>query len=262
MARLRWHVVLVLLLVVPILPGMAAPLATAAREAAEFIIQKFGKRVPSQTVDELATAVGRAAANYGDTAVPFLRAAGHAGFDALERAGARAPEVIRLYAKRGDEAVWVITSPNKLALFLRHGEEAVDALLKHQGVADTLIDRHGAEAAGALNRISRQNAQRLGMSADDGLLTATPRSPELLGVIRKHGDRAMSFVWTNRAALVDSALLAAFLADPESFFSGAKSLSPVSSALTVGALLVASLVGLLVLLVARRMRRPRLLAGS
>jgi hypothetical protein len=222
MARLRWKVVLVLLLVVPILPGMAAPLATAAKEAAEFIIQKFGKRVPSQTVDELATAIGGAAAKYGDSAVPFLRAAGHAGFDALERAGPKAPEVIKLYIKKGDEGVWVITTPDRLALFLRHGEEAADALLRHPGVADTLIARHGAEAVGALNQISQQNAQRLGISAAEGLLTATPRSPELLGVIRRHGDRAMNFVWANKAALVDSVLLAAFLAEPEAYLAGAR----------------------------------------
>ena len=99
-----------------------------------------------------------------------------------------------------------------------------EALIKHPGIADALIARHGDEAVGALNRISQQNAQRLGMSADEGLLSATQRSPELLGVIRKYGDPAMNFIWNNKGALTVGTLLAGFVADPEAYFSGIKSL--------------------------------------
>ena len=62
------------------------------------------------------------------------------------------------------------------------------------------------------------------MSADEGLLSATQRSPELLGVIRKYGDPAMNFIWNNKGALTVGTLLVGFLADPEPYFSGVKSL--------------------------------------
>jgi hypothetical protein len=62
------------------------------------------------------------------------------------------------------------------------------------------------------------------MSADEGLLSVTRRSPELLGVIRTYGDPAMDFIWNNKSALTVGTLLAGFLAEPEIYFSGIKSL--------------------------------------
>jgi hypothetical protein len=224
MARLFGGMALAVLLAVSSNMAMAGALSAGAKQTAEVIFQKFGKRVPTQTVDELAAAVSGVASKYGDEAVPFLKATGHAGFDALDQAGTKAPEVIKLYLKRGDEAVWVVSKAGKLAIFLKHGDGAAEALIKHPGIADTLIARHGDEAIGALNRLSQQNAQRLGMSLDDGLLSATQRSPELLGVISKYGDPAMNFIWTNKGALTVGTLLAGFLADPEAYFSGVKSL--------------------------------------
>ena len=223
MVRICMGMVLALLLAVSSDASIAGTLSTGARQAAEFILQKFGKRVPTQTVDEVAAAVSGAAAKYGDEAV-ILKASGHAGFDALEQAGAKSPDVIKMYVKRGNEAVWIISKPEKLAIFIKHSDGAAEALIKHPGIADALIARHGDEAVGALNRISQQNAQRLGMSADEGLLSATLRSPELLGVIRKYGDPAMNFIWNNKGALTVSALLGGFIADPEAYFSGVKSL--------------------------------------
>jgi len=224
MTQLCGGMVFALLLAVSSNMAMAGALSAGAKQTAEFIFQKFGKKVPTQTVDELATAVTGVAAKYGDDALPFLKATGHTGFDALDQAGTKAPEVIKLYLKRGDEAVWVISKPGKLAIFLKHGDGAAEALIKHPGIADTLIARHGDEAIGALNRLSQQNAQRLGMSADEGLLTATQRSPELLSVLNKYGDPAMDFVWKNKGALTVGTLLVGFLADPEAYFSGVKSL--------------------------------------
>jgi hypothetical protein len=224
MDQLCRGLILALLLSVSSSMAMGGTLSAGAKQSAEFIFQKFGKRVPTQTVDELAAAVSGVAAKYGDDALPFLKATGHAGFDVLDQAGAKAPEIIKLYVKRGDEAVWVISKPGKLAIFLKHGDGAAEALIKHPGIADKLIARHGDEAITAISRLSQQNAQRLGMLADDGLLSATQRSPELLGVISRYGDTAMNFVWNNKGALTVGTFLAGFLADPEAYFSGVKSL--------------------------------------
>lgn len=209
----------------------ANPAATVFREAAELIFKKFGKGAAGQTVEEVTKATTKAVAKHGDEALPLLRNTGHAGFTALKQAGKNAPAVIKLYARKGNEALWVISEPKKLAIFIKHGDSAADALLKHPGIADSLIGRYGDEAVGALNNISRQSAQRLGMAVDNGLLTATERSSELLPVIRRYGDKAMDFIWRNKGSLAVTSVLVSFLADPQVYISGAKELviDPVAS---------------------------------
>jgi hypothetical protein len=202
----------------------AGPASTAFRETAEFILTNFGKGAAGQTVEEVSEATAVIVAKHGDEALPLLRNSGHAGFAALKEAGDNAPDIIKLYARKGDEAIWVISEPKKLAIFIKHGDSAADALLKHPGIADSLIERYGNEAVGALNKVSRQNAQRLSMIADDGLLSATPRSQELISVIRQYGDEAMDFIWKNKASLAVAAALGRFLADPQAFISGVKEL--------------------------------------
>lgn len=204
--------------------ALAGPTTTAIRETAEYVLAKFGKGAAGQTAEEVSASTAKALARHGEDAAPLLKAAGHSGYVALEEAGARAPEVIKLFAKRGDEAVWLISQPKKLAIFLKHGDNAADALIKHPGISDALIERFGDDAAIALNKISRQNAQRLGMIAEDGLLGATPRSPELLSVIRRYGDEAADFIWKNKGSLTVASVLGTFLADPKSFMTGAKKL--------------------------------------
>lgn len=45
-------------------------------------------------------------------------------------------------------------------------------------------------------------------------------SPELLGVIARHGDPAMEFIWKHKATLAGGAALTAFLTNPEPFING------------------------------------------
>ncbi len=108
---------------------------------------KFGKGAAGSSVDEITVAATKAISRHGDDVVPLLQKAGHKGFEALEQAGTKAPEVIKLYAKRGDEALWVILEPKRLVIFIKHGDSAADALIKHPGLADDLIERFGGEAA-------------------------------------------------------------------------------------------------------------------
>lgn len=205
-------------------PAESGPTSTAIREAAEYVMKKFGRGPAGNTLDEVAESTAKVVAKHGDEALPFIRSSGHAGFKALAEAGDQAPDVIRLYARKGDEAVWIISEPKKLAIFLRHGDSAADALLRHPGIADDLVERFGLPAADALNSVSRPAAQRMGTAATEGLFTATPRSPELFSVLARHGDQAMDFIWRNKGALTATALLASFLNDPEPYFSGARTL--------------------------------------
>jgi hypothetical protein len=242
---------------------IAGVAGTAAREAAEAIFAKFGKGAAGQTVEEIASTTTRTVAKHGDGALPLLRKSGHAGFTALESAGDKAPSVIKLYARKGDEAIWVISEPKKLSIFLKHGDSAADALLKHPGIADTLIGRYGDNAVGALNSISRQSAQRLNIVADEGLLQASSRSSELLPVIRRYGDEAMDFIWKNKGALAVASVLASFLADPQVYIAGAKDLivNPLVAPIAMGTNWTLIIAGLLIVgflpLIGRRIVKAR-----
>jgi hypothetical protein len=198
--------------------------SSAIRETAELVFKKFGKGVAGETVDQIAETTARIVTKYGDDSLPFLRKAGQPGYRALTEAGDKAPELIKLYARKGDEAIWIISEPKKLAIFIKHGDNAADALLKHPKIAENLIGKYSEDAVGALNSISKNNGQRLGIMVGDGTLDKIGRQAEVLKVIRKYGDEAMDFVWKNKGALAVTTVLASFLNDPEVYIRGVKSL--------------------------------------
>lgn len=202
----------------------AGPTTAALRELAEVIAKKFGRGVAGNSVDEIAVAVEKVIAKHGDEALPLLRGAGHAGVEALESAGSQAPEVIKLYAKRGDSCVWVISEPKKLAIFLKHGDSAAEALLKHQGIADDLLGQLGPKVLPSMQKLTHEGGQMLGMAAKNGVFEKTARSGELLGVVERFGDKAMEFIWKHKGALAVTATLTAFLNNPEPFIQGTKDL--------------------------------------
>ena len=243
--------------------ALAGPVSTAVRETAEHIMSKFGRGAAGQTIDEIAEATSKVVAQYGSDAIPFLRSSGHQGFAALQQAGTKGPDVIKLFVRKGGEAIWVISEPKKLSIFLKHGDSAADALLKHPGIADTLIGRYGDDAVGALNSVSKQSAQRLAIVADEGLLTATAQGTELLPVIRRYGDGAMDFIWRNKGALTVATVLASFLVDPEAYISGAKKLivDPIIGPIAQGTnwtLIIAGVLGIVFMpFVVRRFAKAR-----
>lgn len=199
----------------------------AAREAAEFVLERFGAEAAEETVETLSAKIVRYGSKYGDEAIEAIRKAGPRGFQLIDDAGENAPAVVRLLSRYGDDAVWVASQPRTLAVFLRHGDEAAEAMMKHPGVGGRMIEEFGSPGAGALRGVSGQSARRLAMMADDGTLAASGRAGDLLGVVGRFGDRGANFIWRNKGALVVSAAAAAFLADPEPFIDGTRDLAEV-----------------------------------
>ena len=140
---------------------------------------------------------------------------------ALVRQGQRAEFLARV----GKGAERVIAHPRGLAIWQTHGDQGIQALIRHGVIAEPVIESFGPPAVRALNVVSPQNGRRIAMMIQDGSLDRMGRTAELLELVGKHGDRAMDFVWRHKGALAVTAVLAAFLADPEPFVNGTNSLA-------------------------------------
>ncbi|HWG41149.1 MAG TPA: hypothetical protein VN688_00065 [Gemmataceae bacterium] len=200
----------------------------AAQEAAEFVLRKFGKEAAKDGASALARRIERAAVAHGDDVFKAVRLTGPRSLHLIEEAGVHSKQVARLLAIHGEQgAVYVASRPKALQLVLRHGEGAAAALVKSRGVALPAVESLGKPAIRAFQAIgSPRNARRLAMmAADGGELARIGRTPELLAVIEKFGDKAMQFIWNHKGALAVTATLAAFLAQPEPFINGAKEIT-------------------------------------
>ena len=208
-------------------PAQAQVKARAAREAAELLFERFGAKV-GRSVPELAARIEGLAARYGDEAIVAMRKGGPSAFSLVEAAGADGAKAVRVLAVHGEQgASRVLSRPTAMKQFLQHGDEAANVLVRHPGVAEPLLERSGGQAVKALSAIDPRNGRRLAMLMD-GELANAGRHPELLGVVAKHGDGAVNFLWQNKATLAGGAALVAFLADPEPFLNGTRDIASVA----------------------------------
>ncbi len=201
-------------------PAAAGVKTKAAKEAAEYVTRKFGKEAADQSVGTLTRKIEVLAVKNGDEAIIAVKRVGPRTFQIVEDAGENAGQAIKLMARKGDDALWVVAKKNRLATFAKYGDDAAEAMIKHGEVAEPLIDALGKPAAGALNAVSKQSARRMAMLADDGALAQIGRTDELLTVVSKYGDRAMDFIWRNKGSLAIGSALTAFLLNPQPFLDG------------------------------------------
>lgn len=223
------------ILLVGYCPAARADLRTkAAREAAEYVMKKFGVEVAQEGTEALSRRIAQAAARHGDDAVSAVRRVGPKALALADEAGDQAPRALSLLSRHGDDAaLWVLERPNGLKLLSRYGDDAAEVLIKHRGVAEPLIEGIGGPAVKALGSVGPQGGRRIAMMAGSGELAAIGRTPELMDVVSRHGDRAMDFIWRNKGALTVGTTLTAFLANPEPFLDGANQLAGTVAESTV-----------------------------
>lgn len=200
--------------------------SSAIRETEELIVRTFGKEVAGESAEVLGKQVAEAGAKYGEEGLVALCKMGPRTFSKLTaEAGEHSSGVVKLVANHGDEAVWVISKPKGMSIFIKYGEEGATAIMKHPGVAENAVEKLGAPAARALNAISTPQARRLAMMVEDGAIRGGGKSAELLRVVTRYGDRAMEFIWKNKGSLAVATTLAAFLNNPEPFINGGKDIA-------------------------------------
>jgi len=227
--RLGLAVSLAVLLLIPAWSShtQAGATTTAIKNVVRTALGRGGREVTQEAVEAATTRVAKAAARHGDDVLPAVRKVGMRAIDLADEAGKHGPQAIKLMARYGDEAVWVVSKPNHLAIFVRYGDDAAQALVKHRTLAAELIEVLQAPAARALAKVGDRNARRLAMMHKSGELARIGRTDELLDVVGRYGDQAMEFIWNHKGKLASAALLAAFLADPEPYINGAAKLGAV-----------------------------------
>lgn len=200
--------------------------SAAVEEGAEFLIRKAGREATEElgeaTAHMLPKRLERLAAKYGDDVVSDASMkVGPSTLRLLEEVGEEAePHALKLMARRGDEAAWVLSRPGGLSLFTKYGDEAAEAMIKHGEMAEPLIEEYGSPMTRALAAVNGQNARRMAMLAEDGVLAKVPERERVLDTIGQYGDGAADWVWNNKGALVAVAVVAAFVSNPEPFING------------------------------------------
>jgi hypothetical protein len=222
------------LILLTLIPATSQGQATkVAREAAEYLMRKFGKDVAEESVVTLTRKIETLVAKHGNEALLAVRKVGPRAFHIVEDAGERGLQAIQLMAKYGEAGVWVASNPKRLGMFVKWGHHAAESLIKHGEIAEPLLDSFGQSGANALSGLSSRNARRLAMMAQDHELEQIGRTSELLDVVARYGDRAMDFIWKHKGSLTITAGLTAFVAHPEPFLSGAKDIGSAVAQRTV-----------------------------
>ena len=208
-------------------PSVRADLASkAAKETAEYVLKKFGRKALTEGTETFAEKITASALRHGDDVIKAVRRVGPSALSLADEAGEQAPKIFRLLSKHGDDAaVWIARRPAGMKLLAKYGDDAAEVLIKHKGLAEPVLEKLGAPAVKALGAIGPRGGRRLAMMAEGGELAALGRTPELMEVITRHGDVAMDFIWRNKGALAVGTGLTAFLAKPQAFIDGTSQLA-------------------------------------
>lgn len=202
----------------------------AIQEAVDYVASKFAAEVAEESAERISARLTSLAAKHGDDAIVAFKRVGPQALRVAEEAGERAGQALRLMAARGQDAMWILRDAERTAIFMRFGDDAAEAMIRHKGIAGPLIREFEAPAVQALKAVDPRNARRLKMMADDGDLVRIGRTGSVLGVVERYGDRAADFIWRNKGALAVAAVLTAFLEDPKPFIDGTRDLAMTAAA--------------------------------
>ena len=199
--------------------------AGVGKEAIEQLWKRFGKGALGESAEQFGRNLDDLVAKHGDECLSLLGKGGHDAFRALNEVGEEgAGKLVRLFRNKGDDAWPIINSTSKRNLFLAHGDEAAEALIKHPGIADDLLSEVGPQTASTIAKLSKGEAQllhKMHKSGDLGkILGAAPdaaTSQKFWQALSTHGDDALNYAWKNKKTLAVAATLVAFVTNPEAF---------------------------------------------
>lgn len=195
----------------------------AIQEALEYTARRFGREVAEEGVERLGNRMAGLASKHGDDLVSaaFRKAGPQAGRIATV-AGENGDVALRLLARHGTDGAAAISRPGAMKFLSQFGDDGAEALVRHGKIGEEVMETFGESGAKALAQVSERNGRRLAMLRQQGML-----NPELLDVVRKHGDEACDFIWANKGALAVGATLTTFVLSPEEFLNGTAQLTGI-----------------------------------
>jgi hypothetical protein len=189
--------------------------SAAARRVAREVVESFGR----EAVEAAEPRVARLVEAYGEEAVSVLRKVGPSGVQAMERFGAPS---LKILSRWGDDGIRLLAveGESAVAAMAKYGDEAVELMIRHPGVGRDLLAQFGGQV---LRRpLTTESVVTLNRLAEP--IRASGRSAEILAVVEKFGDRACDFLWRNKGTIFLTAVLTAFLHDPQPYIDGVKQL--------------------------------------
>ena len=211
----------------PAWAGAVSSGRTVVRELAEELAEQAGRKSSRETIETMASGLGRIAGQCGDESLDVVRKHGVAAYRLLDKAGDdAAPLIVGAIRKYGDDAIRVGQTAAGRTLLREGSEQAVRAVARHSDAALPLIRRYGDDCAAAMARINPANGRRLMIMASEEMLEPT-QLQRLMPMIGQYGDEAMDFIWRHRKLLVTAAVVSELLRDPEPYLNGACDLAAV-----------------------------------
>lgn len=199
------------------------PQSAAARQAAREVVKAFGR----EAVEQAEVRVARLIESYGDDVARALSKSGPAGVALIERFG---PAGVRILSRWGDDGARLLASEGDTVVRLlgRHGDDAVGLMIRHPGVGREFLEQFGEHAV--RSRLSTESVVVMNRLADP--LKKSGELPRIFAVVERFGDRACQFIWRNKGTIFATAVLVAFLSDPQPYIEGVKELvgEPASEA--------------------------------
>ena len=189
--------------------------SAAARRVAREVVESFGR----EAVEAAEPRVIRLIEAYGEEAGTVLRKVGPSGIQVMERFGAPG---LKILGRWGDDGLRLLAVEGEAAVasMAKYGDDAVALMIRHPGVGRDLLTQFGAQV---LRRpLTTESVVALNRLAEP--IRASGRSAEILAVVEKFGDRACDFLWRNKGTIFLTAVLAAFLNDPQPYLDGVKQL--------------------------------------
>src|SRR6516162_6618523 len=142
-------------------PALGGVRSTLVREAVETIVRRFGKEAAKEGTEALTKRLERLATQHGPNVIEAARGTGPRALRLIEDAGEHGGIAARLLAHHGDKAVALAGSRRSLTLIAKYGDAAAEAMLKHPGIAEPLIETLGQPGMSALNAIGARGGRRL-----------------------------------------------------------------------------------------------------
>src|SRR5687767_10704971 len=113
--------------------------ATAIREISDQLLNKGGRDLAGETAEALGGRLATVAEKHGASGLEAVRRGGPTAFRYLVEGGEEGAKVVKLFEKYGDGAVHLVARPKSMTIFIKHGDEAAAAMIRHPGIAEDLI---------------------------------------------------------------------------------------------------------------------------